>query len=649
MTRARILVVEDDNIIALELKDRLQVMGYTVLEVVGTGEAAMERAAGLRPDLVLMDIRLRGALDGVEAAAEIRTRLDLPVVYLTAYADDHTLARAKLTEPYGFIIKPFEERELETVIEIALYKHEMERRLREREQWLETTLASMGDAVIATDAGQRITFVNPAAAALTGWEQAAALGRPVTEILDLRDEEGRSVAGDLLSAALARDAVVLVTEHLLTGRAGGQLYVDGSAAAIRGAGTWQPGAVLVFRDVSERKRQEEERRRLQAELLQAQKIEALGVLAGGIAHDFSNLLTTVIGYSSLALARLGDDDPLRPHLESIHRAGERAASLTEQLLTLSRTEMGQPQVLSLNDVLLEHELMLRHRLGEDVDLRLELAPGLSYVRVDPIQIKRALVNLVVNAGEALPSGGVVTLATRNLTVAGGGGGDDGVGRAGRQVCLSVTDTGVGMDAETRQRIFEPFFTTKDHRVGLGLTVVYGIVRQYEGSIDVVSEPGQGATFQICLPEVFEDLAHGAARNRPALQARGAGERVLLVEDEDTVRSAVGDMLRAGGYEVVAVGTVEQALYIFGRNREPFDLLFSDVVLPDGDGLHLAAELEARQPGLAILISSGQPGGATQWPIVGERGWQFLPKPYSLDTLLPAVRLALACHQEGGGL
>ena len=645
MTQAKILVVEDDSIIALELEDRLQFLGYDVADVTASGENAVKRSAEMRPDLVLMDIRLRGNMDGVEAAAEIGSQLDIPVVYLTAHADDGTVQRAKMTAPYGYIIKPFDETELRTAIEMALYKHEIERKLKESERWLSTTLNSIGDAVIATDDQQLVSFMNPLAEALTGWQRGEALGREVSTVFQMMSDNGGAIPAGPVQRALQEGAVVYVNDQVLRCRDGTTTPIDASAALIRGEEEQVLGVVLAFRDISERKREEQARARLQAQLHQAQKMEALGVLTGGIAHDFNNLMTTVIGYSSLLLSKISDQDPMHHRIESIKRAGEQAASLTQQILAFSRRQTSQPQVLDLNAVIGDLETMFQQLLGEKTELTLSLEPGLSYVKVDPAQIERVIMNLVVNAYEAMPGGGKIIVSTENVVVDGDLYPPRPEQEAGRYVCLSVIDTGVGMDAETRQRIFEPFFSTKEEGTGLGLSVVYGVVRQHGGWIDVASEPGRGCTFRIYLPAVFENLVYEAAESDLKIEPRGSGQRILLVEDADSVRAAVRDMLRSGGYEVVGVETAEQALYVFERDGGEFDLVFSDVVLPDGDGLQLVEFLRSRKPGLPVLLSSGYPDQKSQWPVIKEKGYPYLPKPYSLSDLLPAVEAALT---EGDG-
>jgi two-component system, cell cycle sensor histidine kinase and response regulator CckA len=643
VAKARILVVEDDNIIVMELEDRLQRLGYTVCAATASGEEAIEAAAEMRPDLVLMDIRLKGAMDGIEAAAAIRARFDIPTVYVTAYADGDTLQRAKITEPYGYVIKPFEEREIHIAVEMALYKHAMERKLKESEQWLAATLRSIGDAVIATDEMGLISLMNPVAEALTGWQRRDALGKRITAIIKLLQEESRILAGDPVVKALEEGRGVDLAKCLLVSRDGKEIPIDGSTALIRDHRGNVVGTVLVFRDVSARKREEQERDRLQAQLFQAQKMEALGVLAGGIAHDFNNLMMTIIGYSSLMLADLGDQEPLRNRIDLIKKAGERAVSLTQQILALSRKEVPQPEVLDLEVIVVDMEDMLQRLIGEDIELVNRFEPGYSFVEADPARIEQVIMNLVLNAEEAMPEGGKLTIETETVSLD-----EDQCQRMpdahpGTFVRLSVTDTGVGMDEETLQRIFEPFFSTKQKATGLGLSIAHSIVRQHDGWIDVDSEIGRGSTFRVYLPAVSSDEKPEPAEKPLMPEPQGHGERILLVEDEAGVRAAVQEMLQAGGYEVFAVERAEQAVRAFEREEGNFHLVFSDVVLPDRDGLQLVDELLSRKPDLAVLLSSGYTDQRSQWVTICERGFHFLQKPYGLSDLLPVVREAI----EGG--
>lgn len=644
MPLAQILVVEDDPIIALELEDRLPEIGYAVCAVTPSGEVAVDRARQLCPDLVLMDIRLKGAMDGIEAAAEIRTQFGIPVVYLTAYADQDTLQRAKRTEPFGYIIKPFEGRDLQVAIEMALYKHRMESKLKESEQWLATTLKSIGEAVIATDDQGIIAFTNAAADALTGWDQKEILRKEAASTLQMLDRDTLVIVDNPVIKVLENGLAASLANHLLLTKDGRTIPIDGRITLIKDDQGNVNGAVLVFHDISQREQDEQERESLQTRLFQAQKLEAIGVLIGGIAHDFNNLLTTIIGSSSLVLSGLPGEDPMLDRVQWIKRASERAAALTQQILVLSRGQIPDPRIVDLNAIVSDMEDRVQRLVGENTNVIHDLEPGYQYVRADPSQIEQVIMNLVVNAYEAMPKGGKLTIKIESVIL------DEEMcqqmpkAQPGTFVRLVVVDSGSGMDKETLEQVFEPFFSTKEKGTGLGLTIVRNIVEGYDGWVEAHSEPEQGSTFQVYLPACFADVDY-AAGIEPQSETWGAGERVLLVEDDDGVRSAVSEMLAAGGYVVTGAANAEEALSVFEREEGNFDLVFSDVVLPDEDGLYLVEWLLSQKPELSVLLTSGYSDQRAQWPIISEKGYHFLRKPFGLAELLPVVARALQGDSE----
>lgn len=384
-----------------------------------------------------------------------------------------------------------------------------------------------------------------------------------------------------------------------------------------------------------------ERKRLEDRLLQSQKMEAVGRLAGGVAHDFNNLLTAINGYGDLLSYRMGPDDPRRKEVDEIRKAGSRAAGLTRQLLAFSRRQVLQPKVLDLNDLVDNLCGMLKRLIGDDVRLVTALAPGLGRVKADPGQIEQVLLNLAVNARDAMPQGGTLTVATSHVNE-----GDDLspwhiTALRGPHVAVTVTDTGCGMDEEILSHLFEPFFTTKEvgKGTGLGLATVYGVVKQSGGAIGVSSTPGRGTSFRVLLPKTEEPLA--AVGNGDGPPGASAGEEtILVVEDEEAVRTLICEVLRRDRYSVLAASCGEEALKMCARYGGPIHLVLTDVVMPGMNGRELANRLRAFRPEMTVLYTSGYTANAIVHHGVLDEGAAFLPKPFTPAALTRKVREGL---------
>ena len=378
------------------------------------------------------------------------------------------------------------------------------------------------------------------------------------------------------------------------------------------------------------------------QLLQSQKLEAVGRLAGGISHDFNNLLTVILGYSDIMKRNLPEDHPLRRNVEEIVRASERAASLTRQLLAFSRKQVMQPKVFDLNTVVTDLEKMLRRMIGEDIELRVSLQDELGNIKADPVQLEQVIMNLVVNARDAMPKGGKLSIETTNVDL------DEAYARdhvsvvPGDYVMLAISDTGCGMNEETSQHIFEPFFTTKEQGkgTGLGLSMVYGIVRQSGGNIWVYSEEGRGTTFKIYFPRV---MAHAEERKRisGALDGPRGSETILLVEDAELVRNLARQVLEGAGYRVLEAASAEAAIALCERiNGDRIDLLLTDVIMPGMSGNEMSHVLLKKHPGMPVLYMSGYTDEAIVQHGVLEAGINFLQKPFTPAALALKVREVL---------
>jgi two-component system cell cycle sensor histidine kinase/response regulator CckA len=393
--------------------------------------------------------------------------------------------------------------------------------------------------------------------------------------------------------------------------------------------------IAIIEDISERKRAQETSR-------QQHKMEAVGRLAGGIAHDFNNLLTAILGYSELVLSQVKDDDnPIRRDVQEIRAAGESAASLTRQLLAFSRGQILQPQVLDLNVIVRRMKGLLKRLIGEHIVLEWRLERSLDRLRADPGQIEQVILNLALNARDAMPLGGILMIETANVDLDGGYASDHAGSSSGPHVMLAISDTGVGMDDAVRQHLFEPFYTTKEpgKGTGLGLATVYGIVKQSGGSIFVYSEPEQGTTVKVLLPRVEHVADTPSSEPSNPLQLAGR-ETVLLVEDQPEVRAVARAALTRQGYTVLEAGDAAEALRIMEDEKEEIDLLLTDIVMPAMNGRELARRSTERRPGIRVLFTSGYTDEAIVRHGVIEPGAAFIQKPFTPLLLLRKVREVL---------
>jgi PAS domain S-box-containing protein len=628
MAKAQVLIVEDESIVAEDIQRSLQSLGYAVSGVASSGYEGIRKAEENGPDLVLMDVVLRGEMDGIEAANQISSRLNIPIVYLTAYADEKTLERAKITEPFGYIIKPFEDRDLYTTIEMALYKHGMEKKLRESEQWLSTTLRSIGDAVIATDPKSCITFMSPVAEALTAWKQKDAEGRPLKEIFNIIDEKTRKPAEDPVARVLQEGLVVGLANHtVLIAKDGTERPIDDSGAPIRDDKGAIMGVVLVFRDISER-------RRLEIQLLQAQKMEAIGTLAGGIAHDFNNLLMGIQGNVSLMLMDMDSTHPHYERLKNIEKQVQSGATLTLHLLGYARKGRYQVEPLDLNQ-LIEETSHTFSRTRKEITIHRELSEDLFAIKVDQGQIEQVLFNLFINASDAMPGGGDLILKTMNTTH------NDMKGKLydpkpGNYVLLTVTDTGIGMDKKTMERIFDPFFTTKEmaRGTGLGLASAYGIIKGHGGYIDVESKKGHGSTFSIHLPGSEEKIRK--AVQTPELSIKGTGA-ILLVDDEEVILEVGRELLEAMGYRVLLARDGKEAIEVYRKNQAEIDIVVLDMVMPNMGGGEAYDRMKEINIDVKVLLSSGYTIDGEAAEILARGCNGFIQKPFTVRKLGERIR------------
>lgn len=551
---ANIMIVEDEGIVARDIRNRLTKMGYDVAAIVDSGEAALEKAPHARLDLVLMDIMLKGKLDGTETADQLYRDHHIPVVYLTAHADHATVQRAKETQPFGYVVKPFQEQDLKTSIEMALAKHESEKSLR----------------------------------------QSTATLRENNDVLEARVAERTA---DLQEA------------------------ID-----------------FLRLEINERKRAQDALQERDVQLRQSQKMDAVGRLAGGVAHDFNNQLAIMKGYLGMAEEKLDDRASMAHYLTQIEGAVDRATGLTRQLLLFTSHQTVDFKVVNLNAQINDFKEMLRRLLREDIALDVDLEDDLWSVRADVVNMDQVITNLVVNARDAMPNGGTLIIQTRNVLLTQSEMAKHVVSESGQFVHLMVRDTGNGMDEDVLSKIFEPFFTTKaqGEGTGLGLSVVYGIVQSHGGWISADSTPEAGSCFHVFLPVCeTNDSAPDAHVHKGVANFTGAGERLLIVEDDEQLRNMLVIMLEQQGYVVHGCGNQKEAYQLLAQEAA-YQLILTDVMLPDGRGTEMAVEVQKIRPRLPIILMTGYPGTHLDLARIRAAGLQLVQKPIARQDLLNMI-------------
>lgn len=510
--------------------------------------------------------------------------------------------------------------------------------LRESEQKYRSILDNIEDGYFEVDVAGNLTFFNDSLCGIFGYSHKELLGMNNRTFMD--DENARKVY-QTFNKVYQTGIPAKAFDWEIIRKDGTMRFIEASVSQRKDSADQPIGFRGVLRDITARKWAEEALRSSEEQLRQSQKMEAVGLLAGGVAHDFNNLLTAISGYSQLSLRKLPTDDPIRSNIEEIAKAGERAAELTRQLLAFSRKQILTPAVHNLNSVVLEIEKMLRRLIRANVELRTVLDPELGNIKADPGQIERVIVNLAVNARDAMPKGGTLTIETQNIEI-----GQEYVSthpalEPGQYVKMTVTDTGEGMDEKTRSRIFEPFFTTKamGSGTGLGLSTVHGIVSQSGGDIQVYSEPGHGTTFKVYLPCVDEAVQKPRWRDEMPEDLSGT-ETILLVEDEDVVRGLVRESLVEKGYTVFEAASGKDALSICSTSADPIDLLFTDVVMPKMSGDELSVQIIELRPDIKVLFMSGYTDESVVHRGIIESNAPFIEKPCTPDAIARKVRQVL---------
>jgi len=626
ITNIQILVVEDERIVAQDIRNSLTALGYSVAGVAYSGVEAIAMAKKMRPDLVLMDIMLKGEIDGIQAYEQICNHIDIPIIYLTAYADEKTIQRAKLTTPFGYILKPFEDKELHTAIELALYKHKIDKELNETRKWLATVLQSIGDAVIATDYKGLVTFMNPVAEDLTGWSRIEAKDRPISEVFKIINEQTRMPCENPVNKVIESGIIVGLANHTaLVSKDGTERIISDSGAPIIDKNNKIVGVVLVFRDITEQSRIEEE-------LVKAQKLEAMGTLAGGIAHDFNNILTGILGNISLAKLHAGVNKDITKWLEDAEKASFRAKELALQLLTFAKGGAPVKKTVWIKSLIEDSAGFAIS--GSNVRCKFSIPDDLWPVEIDEGQISQVINNLVINADQAMPEGGLIEIQAENIKQAP-------LTRQGMYIKISIKDHGHGIAKKHLKKIFDPYFTTKQKGSGLGLTSAFSIIKNHDGYIFLESTLSVGTVVDIFLPASEKEVIIKKKLNEKPIPGKG---KIMVMDDDELVRDVVGHMLESLGYTPLFVQDGAQAITAYHesiQSGERFKAVIIDLTIPGGMGGEKAIkQLLKIDPDVKAIVSSGY----SDDPIMANfKTYGFsgvIAKPYKLIDLSKALQYVI---------
>ncbi len=604
-SRKQILVVEDEGLIADDIRRRLERLGYAVPATASSGEEALRLARSHSFDLVLMDIRLKGEMDGIAAAQQLRNEMQAPVVYLTAHADQDTVSRATLTEPFGYILKPIADGNLRSTVQIALYKHEMERRLRISEAWLSTTLRSIGEGIVATDANGDIVFLNAVAERLTGFPAPDAAGCALMDVLGLREETSGEPARNPVFDLFPGEA----RSYSLVSRSGACVPVEAECFENRD-GQELLGAIVVLRDIRAR-------REWEGHLIQSQRMDAIAALAGGMAGDFNGLLCNILEQVDRLYTRLSGEE--REQAGQVRQSASRASALGSQLSLLSRRDPPHAEVIDVNEAIADLRDSLSLCLGRSITLETKLDPNTGFIQADPNRFQQVLINLGLHARDAMPDGGEWRIETSVLDL------DDGDPAARRYrdrwyVRLRFIDSGPLIDAATLAAIFEPSFAAHSATAAgrFGLSIAHSIVVQGGGYIAASRGMDQGTSFEILWPCIgtHQGVAGLMGRFRP----HDPIPSILLVEEEDAVRCGMWCCLEQEGYQVLAAKTAEHAELVAAAYRGRIAVLVTDL-----RGAPLAERLEVPTLYLSGYRHDQAPDAA------------ILPKPFPMMEFRRRIR------------
>jgi len=635
MTKANIMIVEDEAIVGEELKISLEDMGYTVTSINKSGEQAIEKAEQDCPDLILMDIRLKGRMDGIEAAERIRSRLEIPVVFLTAYADDDKLERAKLTIPFGYILKPFQDRDLKVAIDMALYVAKVDNKRKQTEEALRESeeryqLATKGGNVGVWDWNLTTgdMFISANLKAMLGYDD--------SEINHI-EEWGKHVYAEDTEAVM-KEANACIEgvkkdyhiEYRMIHKDGsirwflasGKVLRDESGKPIRFFGTGT--------DITKLKN-------LENQLRQAQKMEAIAVLAGGIAHQFNNALSPITANIDMLELDFPDEEKIATYTKQMKGSAVRMTLLSDQLLAYARGGKYQGRILSVSDFMRDALPLIKYTVDPAIQIDADIPRDIFNIKADITQMQMVLSAILSNASEAIKGEGRIRITCKNEMITDERAKDFPGLKPDPYVKLKIEDDGKGMDEETKSRIFEPFFTTKFQGRGLGMAAAYGIIKNHDGWISVDSELGKGTTVNIFLPATEAKVKE---LKKPKIEsAKGAGT-ILVIEDEEMVMDITRALLERLDYRVLVAKTGNEAINIVKTFDGDIDLAILDIVLPDMNGKSIYPRIMEARPNLKVLVCSGYSIDGPAQEILNAGAQDFIQKPFSMAKLSEKLKEVL---------